>query len=286
MAIEARSRVPSAAANGKHGHTLISNEKFRQLYTLALELRLLAHRSAPQAMPGTAGDEAAVAGVAADLQADDVLLAQEHVGIETLRGILPGGLRELLPETHDFSERLVATISGAAADRLRKNRTVAAIFVPADADASLLKDAWALASAARLPALFVERGGGETSSYGSGMPPIPVDANDVVAIYRVAHESIARAREGSGPTRIHCIPWRPAARVRKRQSVGSADAIEHLEEWLTARGLPAQEWRQEIVAGFKQRAGETAAGDGLNEPREPVPNGWSGVEGAISQQSM
>ena len=35
------------------------------------------------------------------------------------------------------------------------------------------------------------------------VPCVPVDADDVVAVYRVAQEAISHAREGSGPTLIH-----------------------------------------------------------------------------------
>ena len=38
-------------------------------------------------------------------------------------------------------------------------------------------------------------------------PTITVDACDVVAVYRVASESIAHARQGFGPTLIDCQHW-------------------------------------------------------------------------------
>jgi TPP-dependent pyruvate/acetoin dehydrogenase alpha subunit len=90
------------------------------------------------------------------------------------------------------------------------------------------------------------------------MPEIPVDTQDVVAMYRVAHESIARAREGGGPTRIVGVRWAVTVRGRKGASVKaeSEDAVTRLEQWLTARGLPAQEWRREIVAEFEARRGK------------------------------
>jgi hypothetical protein len=73
-----------------------------------------------------------------------------------------------------------------------------------------------------------------------------VDAHDVIAMYRVAHESIARAREGGGPTRIVCLEAPLAAGH-------TADAVADLEGWLIARGLPAHEWRQEILATARSR---------------------------------
>lgn len=64
------------------------------------------------------------------------------------------------------------------------------------------------------------------------MPIIPVDANDAVALYRVAHEAIAHARRGSGPTLIDCVPLRLPGE-RKQDS----DCIARLERYLQAKGL-------------------------------------------------
>ena len=82
------------------------------------------------------------------------------------------------------------------------------------------------------------------------MPAIPVDAEDVVAMYRVAHESIARARQGGGPTRILCVTEQETARSDEQQR--GAHAAANLEHWLAARGLPAHEWRQQIAAELGQ----------------------------------
>jgi hypothetical protein len=73
---------------------------------------------------------------------------------------------------------------------------------------------------------------------------IPVDAHDVIAIYRVAHESITRARQGNGPTRILCHTLANAG-------AESSNAVAKLEAWLMARGLPAQQWRQQIEANIQ-----------------------------------
>ena len=41
-----------------------------------------------------------------------------------------------------------------------------------------------------------------------GMPGVVVDGNDVVAVYEVAGEAVARARRGEGPTLIECKTYR------------------------------------------------------------------------------
>ena len=40
-----------------------------------------------------------------------------------------------------------------------------------------------------------------------GFPRIPVDCNDVLALYRVGHEAVDRARIGYGPTLIDCVRY-------------------------------------------------------------------------------
>ena len=59
-------------------------------------------------------------------------------------------------------------------------------------------------------------------------PVITVDANDVVAIYRVAQESIARARDG-GPTLIACVPYAAEGM--------SASPIANMERYLAGKKL-------------------------------------------------
>lgn len=235
MGNEARSRV----ASGKHGHTLISDAKFRRLYTLALERAQDA---------GGDGLNAAMASVAADLRGDDVVVVQE-------RGTVA-----------EFDEQVIAALSGAAADRLRKNERLTVIVSTGPGSDPVLRDAHQLADEAKLPVLFVEdwrkMNGAATKASAplpqkiGAMPAIPVDAEDVIAIYRVAHESMARAREGSGPTRIQCVRW---------PSNNNGDAVGHLEEWLTARGLPAQAWRREIAAELQPRHGSANDAAGAAE---------------------
>ena len=43
---------------------------------------------------------------------------------------------------------------------------------------------------------------------GYGFPGVTVDGNDVLAVYEVTQEAIARARKGEGPTLIECKTYR------------------------------------------------------------------------------
>jgi TPP-dependent pyruvate/acetoin dehydrogenase alpha subunit len=76
-----------------------------------------------------------------------------------------------------------------------------------------------------------------------GLYGIPVDGNDVVAIYRVAQEAIHRARRGVGPTLIDCKPW---------PLDGAADPLLRLEETLERRGLHTEKLKERTVAAFKK----------------------------------
>ena len=175
------------------------------------------------------------------------------------QAMTPAGLRKLLEAhgTHHAplqsvpatSERIIDALSMAVANRMRHNHRVTVLFFPQDPAGHLLSDARAIAAGARLPVIFVEQGSDSVPSRRSTARPqpglelmsIPVDAHDVIAIYRVAHESISRARQGSGPTRILC-------HTLPNAGAESGNAVAKLEKWLTARGLPAQQWRQQIVA--------------------------------------
>lgn len=250
MAIGTGKKVPSAAANGKNGHSLISDEKFRQLYELALRLHSIAKRAGGKGSRWLRGHEAVLAGVAADLRADDLVVA-EYAG--SMEEILRGAVA-LRTDRRDFEERVIEALSVALSDRMRKTGRVSVIFSAGAQSEKALIEARVIAGAARLPVLFVgERRNEKTRRQEptgkrnrlpalTSYPTIPVDTRDVIAMYRAAHESIERARDGSGPTHIVAVDWQLGA-GKKRVA---ADAVEHLEEWLIARGLPAQEWRKEI----------------------------------------
>ena len=246
MGNEASSRV----ASGKHGHTLISDAKFRRLYALALE-----HARHDEDLA------AAMAGVAADLRSDDVVVKEEH---------------------GDFSEQVIAALGGAAGDRLRKKGRLTVIVCAHAGHDAIVHEAHQLADEAKLPVIFVEdwrqaangdaakkRASAPLPQRIGAMPAIPVDAEDVIAIYRVAHESMARAREGNGPTRIQCVLW-PAAGASDTSDKQGDTAVGHLEQWLEARGLPAQAWRREILAELtaKQSATSEATGNAADDVQE------------------
>jgi TPP-dependent pyruvate/acetoin dehydrogenase alpha subunit len=70
-----------------------------------------------------------------------------------------------------------------------------------------------------------------------------VDACDVVAVYRVASESIAHARQGFGPTLIECRQWDGPDATRS--------PIMNMEKYLDRKGLFNKATKAEIVSWIR-----------------------------------
>jgi pyruvate dehydrogenase E1 component alpha subunit len=253
MAIEG-TRVTSATAHGKHGHSLISDAKFRQLYELALRMQRAGARE-----KRLRGREAAMAGVAADLRESDGVVAEYAASVKDItRGHVAVPM-----DRRSFEERVIEALSDAVGDRMRKTGRITAIFFEGAESSRVMQEARTLAIAAKLPVLLVEHLSTKRQRDASkkkrkkpavfDYPSIPVDAQDVIAMYRVAHESIERARDGGGPTHLVSVRWQPVAAsgLNRAAKAETQDAVDHLEQWLTARGLPAVEWRRKIVAEFE-----------------------------------
>jgi acetoin:2,6-dichlorophenolindophenol oxidoreductase subunit alpha len=67
------------------------------------------------------------------------------------------------------------------------------------------------------------------------VPGITVDGNDVVAVYRVAEESVRRAREGHGPTLIDC------------KIDPARDPLTFMEGYLKKRDLWSDKWHAKAL---------------------------------------
>ncbi len=94
-------------------------------------------------------------------------------------------------------------------------------------------------------------GGVSALALGCGVPAIVVDADDAVAIYRVAQESIGRARTGGGAALMECVPFvleGAAGKVRVAE-----DAIAVLERYLVQRGIATRAWMKRESKVFAKR---------------------------------
>lgn len=84
---------------------------------------------------------------------------------------------------------------------------------------------------------------GRAASY--GIPGVAVDGNDVLAVFEVAGEAVARARNGGGPTLLECKTYRTRPHSEGMSDAGYRTA-EEVEAW---RGRdPLFMLRQHLVA--------------------------------------
>jgi TPP-dependent pyruvate/acetoin dehydrogenase alpha subunit len=85
-----------------------------------------------------------------------------------------------------------------------------------------------------------------------GMPGVRVDGQDVLDVYRLAHDAVERAREGGGPTLIESLSlrWRghaghdPAKYVPKElldEYMTEKDPVRRFDELLRSRGVTSEQ---------------------------------------------
>jgi hypothetical protein len=242
----------SAELAGHQGFSIISNEKLRQLYISMVKCRLLAERLRALGGQGNlcaaAGNEAAAVGVLAGLLPEDAVAAvpgdlivrflHNEIQCKPLEESL---LRDAGP---DFATQLKLILRAAPASKSAVDRKITVAF--SSGDTGFPEAALKRAGAKRLPVIFVRHTSVLSEAFGaleSGVPVIPVDGADVVAVYRVATESISHARKGNGPTLIECF-FDPSE---------AHDPILKMEAYLTRKGIFREAWKLEEVANFKRQ---------------------------------
>lgn len=232
----------SARVAGKKGFSLISDEKFKELYALLLQCKMLDERLRPlPCYERWAGREAATASVAACLRQGDSVT-------QTPRGVLAGYLQygEIhLPASAvgDPASSLAAATGDALRHKLEKQGHVAVVYtstgeMETGSEADREREIFAVAAKLALPAIYVVEGGTSPEGSCGAIPVIRVDGSDAVAVYRVAYESITRARDGGGPTMIECVAWPLADEA--------ADPLLKLEQYLTGKRLFRKDWKKRL----------------------------------------
>jgi TPP-dependent pyruvate/acetoin dehydrogenase alpha subunit len=178
-----------------------------------------------------------------------------------------------------IAEQLNNANGAALANKTGKNGKIAVSFV--DGGAMLLgswHDALNFAGVHDLPIVFVCKNYGPVEAgnmrapsetvdiayhaQGCGLPSITVDGNDVVAVYRVASESIARARLGRGPTLIDCRTDHQCGHLGSdliteanagKPALWEANCpLLSMEKYLTSKGLFSEEFKRGVAAGFSR----------------------------------
>jgi pyruvate dehydrogenase E1 component alpha subunit len=248
-------RRPSAAIAATP-HPLISDERIQHLYVTLLRTRLLRQRNRlKEAAVPLVAREAIVTGTVTHLEDGDVVmpvagdrlaaLARGYPLRRVLTGVsLPGVLASA-----SAAEARFAIATGYALAQQGAKHIALAFSGPGITSLNALGPSLAYAAAHKLGIVFVIESAADAdlssarSTEPLGLYGIPVDGNDVVAIYRVAQEAIQRARRGVGPTLIDCKPW---------LLDGPADPIRRLEQALERRGLPVDKLKERTLAAFRR----------------------------------
>jgi TPP-dependent pyruvate/acetoin dehydrogenase alpha subunit len=245
-------------ANKKSPKTfsLISRRKLLALYTTLLRCRMMTEVAAAKARRNKAAHEAPAVAVVFDFKPGDTIVAAESDFLpEFVKGASPEKILASLGARTararaPFAATLKATLAAARIHAQRKSRNIAAVF---GNGASVSSAAWSnalrIAASERLPILFVSQPGADQprGNASPDFPVIPVDGDDVVALYRVASEAQAHARRGNGPTLIECIPW-PLA-LQDGASAAS-DSILSMECYLANMGIPFERSKRKAIEQF------------------------------------
>ncbi len=228
-------------------YSLISDRKFQQMYAAMAALRTQAkHRSASR------GAEASIVGTIIDLRPGDLVLAPTHLFPEAL---LVDERLQLLPTRRTQSaENSIPVVSlpsasavltvaaGAALGRhtADDDSVVVAFGTTATANSEAWLQALRLAGRYKLPILFVLLPGDEkeaafigSEAASAGVIPISVDTADVVAMYRVAFESLARARRRTSTALIVSTAYK----LENGKSRRVEDPLKKLETYLKNKGI-------------------------------------------------
>ena len=172
----------------------------------------------------------------------------------------------LLPRAQTIAAQLDTAAGFALALKELQRSNVVLVHLPDGANAlGYWHDAATLAAAERLPIIFVAiselvgRFGNSdlrqrASTY--GIPGITVDGGDLVATWRVAQESIHRARSGAGPTLID-------SQIPVMQPNSDAHAagkpLARMQHYLKKRRLWDESWKNELVQKFAAEIEEAQA---------------------------
>jgi pyruvate dehydrogenase E1 component alpha subunit len=217
--------------------SLIPHETLLKLYRNLLKCRVVDELAGPGRRNADEGFPAAIVALAMDLRADDTI----HFASE------PSKTPRL---------RLQESLGAALLNKTAKNRRVVLVWGNYAAGQVWL-DALESARAHTLPIVFVceadlsaegERAWQKRNAaleQGTELPRITVDGNDVVAMYRGAHEAIDRARRDRGPSLIECAEFRVPGRRHQ-------DSVANMENYLSSKGLLRPGLKQEIIKDFRR----------------------------------
>ncbi|HEX3373713.1 MAG TPA: thiamine pyrophosphate-dependent enzyme [Edaphobacter sp.] len=179
------------------------------------------------------------------------------------KGIKLGGTSgRLLPWIDAVGERLRMAMGAALSFKaLRRPNVVVAYVRPGEVGKGGWRTVLELAASLELPMIFVvlPAGRGEKKDGVAnlsartarwGVPGIPVDTGDAVALYRVAQESLGRTRGGDGPVLIECVAH-PAEGGGRSGTPG--DPLVQMERFLLGRKVCSKAWLERAGDAMRRR---------------------------------
>ncbi len=286
MTIARKRAAAPADSPQQNGFSLISNDKLLQLYTTMLKcrmteerIRVLSKRNGPFDLQSAVKQEAAVVGVGLDLLPGDTLapspqghipcfvkgLPLETIFAKMVSSLAAGTSRartryqrlNIIPPSLSLGAQLDRAIAAATANKAAKNKRISVAFCGScSAARGLLHQSMQQAGKRNLPILLICHSGpyddeicAQAEDY--GFPGVTVDADDAIAVYRVATEAMTHARRGSGPTLVECKPWvLTGHKANGRRS--ASDPILRMEEYLTRKGLFDRKFKSRIALNFRR----------------------------------
>jgi hypothetical protein len=239
------------------GFSLIPQRRLLELYAGLVRCQQLASGAADFAdlrIRAVQGAAAPAVALAINLRAGDAVatspgdLLPEFVRSRRKLKAFITGLASAKPRPA-FTAQLKSALAAAREHRRSSSGNISVIFADGMQTAGAAwRNVLATAARERLPILFVSRNepasAGDKTPANPGFPSINVDCDDVVALYRVASESIAHARRGNGATLIRCFEW-PAS-LAKGSAVSGP--VANMERYLAASGISASRTRAAAIS--------------------------------------
>jgi TPP-dependent pyruvate/acetoin dehydrogenase alpha subunit len=255
------------------GYIPLGAEQLKKFYARMLRCRIVGDRlnaAFPNAANSSRWMEAIAVGTSMQLRPDDVIAPGPYDGLIMLAMNRP--LRKVLPlwQLRDAKQELVARevsrdtvhppsecgsqfgIGTGLALALRQQKLDKVVLTTACGweQTAEFGSTIQFAAANKLGILFVlaedkprkspQKANSDFAvrelAHAAGMPGVTVDANDVVAVYRVAQESIHRGRAGDGPTLMDC------------RKLEDRDPLVNMEDYLRQYSLWSDEWKTQLTA--------------------------------------
>jgi TPP-dependent pyruvate/acetoin dehydrogenase alpha subunit len=167
----------------------------------------------------------------------------------------------LLPFGEGAHARLFAAVGAGLLLKSARQKNVVVVYVGAgDVAKGVWREVLQYASKLELPIIFMvlpkaakNSGKGAGSKISglareSGVPGIPVDASDAVALYRIAQESLGRIRGDGGPVLVECMAYRVEGEKKNTEH----DPIGQLKRFLLDRKVSTEAWMSGVEERFRR----------------------------------